>query len=232
MHNPDADAPFFNDVPPVVVALAILLAAIELVFQAGSAGLIGGPGAVNWRLGMAERFGFFNSAAQWMWQTGQFPFEHMQRFVTHVFFHRSGTSTLFSVVFLLALGKFVGERVATWVLLTVFFGSTMLTALFQAILFGPQMLLLGAGAATYGLIGALTWLLFAQARAVGADPRQAFSLAGALALIHLVFYLIFGGNTWFESLGGFVFGFGLTALLCPAPGRGVGYWLDRTRTRG
>ena len=231
MHNPDADAPFFNDIPPVVVALAILLGAIELVFQAGHAGIIGGPGAINWRLGMAERFGFFNSAAQWMWQTGQFPLEHMQRFVTHVFFHRSGTDALFSIVFLLALGKFVGERVATWVLLVVFFGSTMLTALSQAMLFGPQMLLLGAGAATYGLIGALTWLLFSHARAFGGDPRRAFALAGALAVIHLVFYVIFGGNTWFESLAGFVFGFLLTMALCPWPGHGPGYWLDRTRDR-
>ena len=46
------------------------------------------------------------------------------------------------------------------------------------------------------------------------------------------FYLIFGGNTWFESLAGFGFGFLLTMGLCPVPGEGPGYWLDRTRNRG
>ncbi len=40
----------FNALPPIVVALALVIFGVELIFQAGARGFIGGPQAVGWRL--------------------------------------------------------------------------------------------------------------------------------------------------------------------------------------
>ena len=39
----------FNAVPPAVLGLAFVIAAVELMFQAGEAGVLGGREAVGWR---------------------------------------------------------------------------------------------------------------------------------------------------------------------------------------
>ena len=44
------EAPF-NALPPMVIAIALVLGGIEVVLQIGALGLIGGPDAVGWRIG-------------------------------------------------------------------------------------------------------------------------------------------------------------------------------------
>ena len=98
-----------NPLPPVVVALFLILLAIELYFQAGSNGLAGGPSAVGWRLTALQRYGFSGEILRWMWDTGQWPAEHLIRFVSYPFIHLSFTQTIFAGVMMLAMGKMVAE---------------------------------------------------------------------------------------------------------------------------
>jgi hypothetical protein len=49
----DEPAPFespFNTIPPVIILLVVIVAAIELTLSAGASGLIGGPSGIGWRL--------------------------------------------------------------------------------------------------------------------------------------------------------------------------------------
>lgn len=231
MHHPEADAPLFNSIPPVVVALALVIGLSETVLQLGQAGLVGGPGAVGWRIEAAERFGFYNAAAQYMWETKQFHVEQIWRFVTYPFLHHGVEDALFSAVLVLAIGKFVGERSHWAALLATFFGSAAFCALVAALVFGPQTLVIGAWAPVCGLIGALSWLLWLQGQASGQAPLRAFALIGGLGAIQLIFWLLFGGMGLFEWATGFVGGFAIFAVLQPALGQGPGYWKARLRER-
>lgn len=231
MHDPNADAPLFNAVPPLVVVIAVLIGVIEVAFQLGEAGLIGGPAAVGWRLEITERFGLYTAALEWMWENGRYPLEHLLRLIAYPFLHQGGVDALLSAVFVLALGKFVAERMGNLTVTLCFFVPAVFTGLAAALILGPRVLLIGAWAPICGLIGALTWALFLQARATGGNPVQAFGLIGALAVIQAIFWGMFGGTGLFEIFAGFVAGFAVAALLHPSVGEGPGGWLDRARSR-
>ena len=47
-----------NALPPVVIALSLLIILIEVVFQLAEHGLIGGPRGVGWRISAVEEYGF------------------------------------------------------------------------------------------------------------------------------------------------------------------------------
>lgn len=229
MYDAEGNSAPINPLPPVVILLVVLIAAVEVIFQLGEAGIIGGATGPAWRIMIADQFGFSNAAVYLMWDTGQYPPELLVRFVSYMFVHANFVAALFSVVFILALGKFVGERVHWLVLLAIFFGSGILAALAQAIVMGPTMAMLGAGAASYGLIGALSWILFTEQRAVGQNGLRAFRLIAALGVLLAVFSILFGGHDWFERVAGFFVGFGICALLRPVAGAGLTYWRDRMR---
>jgi len=129
MHNPHADESPFNAVPAVVVALAMVIAAVEIVLQLGESGLAGGAQAIGWRLAALEDYGFLPAVWEFMRTTGQFPGEQMLRFVSYPFLHGSFTHAAFAVVIVLAIGKAVGEIFAAWAVLAVFFVSSVFGAL-------------------------------------------------------------------------------------------------------
>jgi len=123
MLNPDANAPPFNPLPQVVILLALLIAAPEIIFQLGEAGLIGAPTGSGWRFMIANQFGFSNQVMFNMWEAGHYPMNGLIRFVGYMFVHPNVLSAVFSVVFVLSLGKFVGERMSWLSVLVIYFGS-------------------------------------------------------------------------------------------------------------
>ena len=113
MYSKDHDASPINPLPPVVVALALAIAAVELSFQMGVRGLVGGPEAVGWRLLAVERFGFHDAAFDHMLSTGQVRPEWLWQLVSYPFIHYSLTHALFGVVILLALGNYASQLFST-----------------------------------------------------------------------------------------------------------------------
>lgn len=231
MYDPNADAPIFNAVPPVVVATAVLIAAIEASLQLGEAGLVGGPAAVGWRLDMIERFGMYASAFQWMWENGTWPLEQVVRLVAYPFFHQGLADALLSAVFVLAIGKGLVERTRTSTFVAVFFGAAIVTGVVISVLMDQRTVIYGAWAPISGLIGALSWVLLLIARATGRPTQQAFGLLAVLGIIQVVFWAMFGGTGLLEFVVGGAAGFGIAVLLHPAIGEGPGYWLRQTRSR-
>lgn len=215
MTHPHSEPPL-NPLPPVVIALFLVIVGIESAFSLGARGIVGGPGAIGWRLEYLERFAFSSEIFAWMQQTGQWPVEHVIRTVSYVFVHGSFTQALFAGVMLLALGKMVGEAMGSLAVILIFFGSAAGGAVIFALTIGGTNLLIGAFPAVYGLIGGFTYLLWLRLGQLGEKQVRAFSLIGFLLFIQLIFGLLFGSNAeWVADISGFGIGFALSTVLVP-----------------
>ncbi len=212
---PHMESPF-NTLPPVVVALALALFGVEAAIQLGERGLIGGPEAVGWRLALIQQFAVIDELFDQMLALNVWPPEHLVRLVAYPFVHANFTHMLFVVIFVLALGKMVGEIFSPWAVLAVFFGSSVVGAMVYVWVLDPTLPLFGGYPGAYGLIGAFTFLLWVQLAATGGPQQRAFYLIGFLMGIQLIFGLLFGGGLdWVADLTGFFTGFLLSFVVSP-----------------
>lgn len=212
----DPDASPFNALPPVATGLAAVILGIELLFWLGGAGLIGGPGAIGWRLAAIEDHGFVVAVWDWMIANGRWPPEQLSRLLTYPLIHLGFGHALFVGVFILAMGKFVGEIFAPWAVLLIFFGSGVAGALAYAIVLSDPPPLVGGFPPVYGLIGAYTFILWTGLGRIGTARLQAFQLIAVLTGLQLIFGALFGvAPDWIADLAGFAAGFGLSFLVAP-----------------
>lgn len=224
-----ANAPPINPLPPAVILLALPIVLSELVFAAGTQGFIGGAEGVGWRQAALRDYAFFGPVFDLMLEVGQWPMEHVTRFVTYPFVHLGFTHMIMALVFLLALGKLVGDVFGSVAVVVVFFTSAIFGALVFAVVTDDPVPLVGAFPAVYGLIGAYTFLLWVRIGAMGGQQHQAFTLIAALMFIQLVFGLLFGtGQDWVADLAGFCAGFAISPLVSPG---GLARTLERLRRR-
>lgn len=228
MTHPHNEPPL-NPLPPVVIALFLVIVGLEAVFTLGARGLVGGPEAVGWRLGTLERFAFSAEIFAWMRDAGRWPVEHVMRFFSYPFVHASFTHALFAGVMLLALGKMVGEAMGSLAVVLIFFVSAAGGALVYAVAVGSSTPLIGAFPAVYGLIGGFTYLLWVRLGQLGEQQVRAFTLIGFLLAIQLIFGLLFGANAeWVADLSGFAIGFAMSIVLVPG---GWSKLVDKLRQR-
>ncbi|WP_372885849.1 rhomboid family intramembrane serine protease [Shimia sp.] len=205
-----------NPLPPVVVALFLLILGIEAAFALGSRGLIGGPEAVGWRLTALQKYAFSSDIFDWMLANGVWPAEHAIRPVTYLFVHGSFTHAVFAGVMLLALGKMVGEVFSALATLAVFLVSGIFGALAYGLILSGPAPLFGAFPGVYGLIGAFTFLIWVRLGQIGANQARAFRMIGFLIAIQLLFAVLFGGTKdWVADIAAFVAGFLLSFLMVP-----------------
>lgn len=227
MYDPDASP--FNRLPPLVVAVAVLLAGIEGMFQLGELGLIGGAEAIGWRIGAIRDFGWHDQIFAWMIETGQAPWSELRRLLTFPLLHRGAVEALLAVVFVLALGKMVSEAFGQAAFVVVFALSSLAGALSMALFTSSNVFLVGGYPGAFGLIGAFTYLRYAGYVGAEASGARAFSLIAILAGVQLIFSLInadFGNLT--AELGGFACGFLLSFIVRPG---GLRLLLNRLRQR-
>lgn len=228
MHDGHDTSPI-NQLPPVVWLLALPVIAIEIVLGLGGSGLAGGQDAVGWRLDALQRFAYSPDIMKYMYETGNWSAPHLLRLVTYPFVHGGFTHALFVGVFLLALGKFVGEVFRGWAVAAVFFFAALVGALAYTMIPDVRAPLYGGYPAVYGLIGAFTFILWARLGASGDNQYRAFTLIGFLMGIQLVFGLLFGGGLdWVADIAGFVAGFALSFVVSPG---GIGAVVARLRQR-
>lgn len=226
----DHNAPPLNPLPPVVWLLVLPVAAMEITLSLGAQRVIGGDAGIGWRLDAMERFAFLNSVFDWMVENHRYPAEQMMRFVTYPFVHANFTHALFVVVFIMALGKMVGELYRAWAVLAVFFTSAIVGALVYGAFLNDPVPLVGGYPAVYGLIGAFTYIQWVAARFTGRSQVQAFRLIGFLLATQLLFSVIGGSNSqWVADVAGFVTGFALSFVVSPGGWRRA---LARIRGQG
>lgn len=205
-----------NPLPWVVWVLVLPIIAMEVVLNAGAMGLAGGAEGVGWRAQALQRFALSPVMLDQMWASGLWNSDYLSRFLTYPFVHGSFTHALFAVVFLLALGKFVGEVYRPWAVLVVFAGGILAGGIVYSLVPGLQTWLFGAYPGAYGLIGAFTFAIWAKLGAAHAHRGRAFGLIGMLLGIQLLFGAFFGGPPdWIADLAGFVAGFLLSFAVAP-----------------
>lgn len=217
-----------NPLPPVVWLLVAPIILGEILFGLGHAGLAG-EAATAWRIEALQRFAFDPEMLRRMVAQNEWPWRGVARLFTYSFVHASLTHAAMAGVFILALGKFVGEIFRGWAVAAVFLVSALVGALVYAAMPFTHVALYGAYPGAYGLIGAFTWILWVR---VGGTPQhraQAFSLIGMLAAVQLIFAAIFGASPdWIAEFAGFAAGFGMSFLVGPGGWRRT---LDRLRRR-
>lgn len=229
MSSDDHTQPLFNALPPVVVALALAVFAVEVLVSAGARGYIGGAEAVGWRLEAIREFAFFSPVLEFVIERSDWTSPELLRFLTYPFIHLGFAHVIFVIVFLLALGKLVGEVFGNLAVLVVFFGSAVLGALIYAGLTADPRPLVGGYPGVYGLIGAYTFILWVSYGAAGENQYRAFTLIGFLMGIQLIFGFIFGStNDWVAEIAGFLVGFAISPMLVPGGFRRL---LNRLRQR-
>ncbi|WP_394153498.1 rhomboid family intramembrane serine protease [Loktanella salsilacus] len=215
-HDP---APFespFNSIPPIIIVLVVIVAAIELTLSAGATGVVGGPGAIGWRIAALNDYAFSPGVWDYVWTRGDTSPELLKRFATYAFVHGSFTDALFGVALLLALGKFVGDVFSGAATLAIFVIGTLVGALAYGVFVTGPVPLYGVWPAVYGLIGAFTYILWLRLGQAGENQIAAFRLIGFLLGLQLVFGLIFGSSPmWIAELTGFVAGFAASIVLAP-----------------
>lgn len=218
-----------NPIPPVIIALCLIVAGVELVLSAGEAGLVGGAQGIGWRLTALNDYAFSPAVLDYVIGRGDFGLDLLKRFVTYPFVHGNFTNALFGAALLLALGKFVGDVFHPAATLAVFFLSAIIGAVAFGMFVNGTTPLYGVYPPVYGLIGAFTYILWLRLGAAGERQITAFRLIGFLLALQLVFSLIFGSNPmWIAELAGFVAGFAFSTVLAPG---GWSAMLHRLRTR-
>jgi len=200
-----------NPVPPIVVALVVVIGLVEAALSLGGAGLAGGPAAIGWRLGLIERFAVSPAVLDYV-LAGRWNPSLLVRFVAYPFAHGSVMHALFAVALLLALGKFVGEGMGQGATLAVFAAGTVGGALGFGLLLDGAQPLYGAYPGIYGLIGAFTYLTWLRLGQMGENRLMAFRMIGMLMGVQLLFGALFGSNPqWVGDVAGFVAG-GIAAV--------------------
>lgn len=226
-----------NPLPAIVWVLALPMIAMEVVVNAGEAGIVGGPAAIGWRSQAIQQFGFAPDYLRQMITVQQYPLDGLYRPFTYPFVHEDVTQAMFVVVLLLALGKFVGESFRWWAVLVVFFGASLAAALAYTAIPYTHAGLIGGYPPVYGLIGAFTYIKWLQAPLLGNSRISAFRLIGFLLGVRILFgvvALVSAGVTsgigwnWIAELAAFVAGFALSFAVSPG---GWNKLLMRVRAR-
>ena len=217
-----------NPLPPVVWLLALPIIAGEIAFGLGQAGFAGEV-ARGWRLDALQRYAFAPDIFRAMFEQGVWPMHHALRVFSYAFVHGSFTHALMVLVFILALGKMVGELFSLPAVLAVFFGSSIAGAVVYALVPGTQSAIYGGYPAVYGLVGAFTWILWTRLAMAHANRARAFTLIGFLLGIQLIFGLLFGARPdWIADVTGAFAGFGICCRGAPGGWRRA---LERLRQR-
>ncbi|WP_439148557.1 rhomboid family intramembrane serine protease [Sulfitobacter sp.] len=215
MEDPDFQPPV-NPMPMAVTLLFLAIAGIEAGLSLAEAGIVGGPGAVGWRLGLIRDYGFSGDIFDWMIANWQFPLAEVQRVVTYSFVHLGFTHAIFAMVLLLALGKMVAEAMGQVAFLAIFFVSGILGAVFYGLVMNDPVWMVGAYPNVYGLIGGYSFVMWRKLSTLGEQQFRAFSLIAVLMGIQLLWGVFFdAGTQWLAEFFGFVVGFGLCFVLAP-----------------
>lgn len=223
------DASPLNPVPGVVWLILLPIVAMEVVVSAGMLGVAGGAGGIGWRQEALQRFALAPQMLGEMRDNGQWSADYLMRFVSYAFVHGSFMQALLASVFILAMGKFVGEVFRPLGVLAVFLLAVIAGGLAYSLMPGTKFALFGAFAGAYGLIGAFTFIIWARLGAENANRARAFTLIGFLLGAQLLFGVLFGGTAdWVADLAGFGAGFGLSFVVGPG---GPSHILRRIRQR-
>ena len=210
---PDTPTPVVNPLPPAVIILFLIIVGGEIYVAGAEATLWGNFDA---RINLIRQFSFMPDGFGQALSSNLLVPELFWRMITYPFLHGSLMQGIFSSVFILAMGKFVGEVLGNIAVIAIFFASAIFAALGFALFTSSSFPLFGGFPAAYGLIGAFTFVLFSRTEGLLSQQLAAFRLLGALMVINIGFSLLQNGPPlWVAELSGAVTGFVSAAIIHP-----------------
>ena len=201
--------PFFNDVPPGVLALGSLLVVIEILLQ-----ILG----LEWRSAAFLLFAFFPIEFNTPYKELFFG-QNFTMFFSYSLLHGNFFHMIVNVAILFALGKQIEEQVGMINFILIFVSTAVIGAVAYQILASENPApMVGASGGVFGFFGFLKGkeLFFRLKNNLTILPF--LNLVFGLVVLHIVLILLYPSIIpfeigWHGHLGGFVFGVLLAGVI-------------------
>jgi rhomboid protease GluP len=196
---------------PVLSAILILCISVEVILALGDVG-VSGTGRLR-----ATVFSLGSFRPELLHGAdGVFPGQRVAMFLTYSVLHAGLAHLAVNMLTLLALGTSVLRRAGRWGFLEIYLAATLGGAVGYALIGAPDIPMVGASGALFGLAGALVGWDIADARTRRQSLWPALRLVLLLVVLNVVLWVAADGRVaWQAHLGGGVAGM-LIALFRPA----------------
>lgn len=186
----DETVPFFNPVPSVVLVLLAVIAGVEIVLRGGEMGLWGGPMALGWRTDLIQHIGFSDTLFERLLLARDLNFEWFYRLLSYPFVSSSVREFLIGLVFIIAAGKYAGERMTTFTFAVLVVTSVVFGAVLYAFIMDDDQFLTGPYTMGFGLLGFYVFRQFLKARNGQISYLDAFKVPIFILTLDIVLTLI------------------------------------------
>ena len=215
-----------NPIAPILLVIAGAALLLEALFQLTDRGIIGGDGALAWRLEAIQNFGFFDGVFEHFRTNGLEAFLSQPKlalsFITYPFLHWSIPDALIGAAIFLAFGRMVSLRFSIWATLALFGAGILVAGLAYGLVSSSGQPMIGLFEPSCALIGGYCWTEYRFRKFQGEPVWPAFRILIFLAIFNLVAYLFLQPNDyWVGQLAAFATGFGLSYLLAPGAARRI-----------
>jgi membrane associated rhomboid family serine protease len=188
--------------PRALLALVLVIAAIECLLSAADAGFIGDP---------TLRIRFLQTGAFWTpllhGATPIFALQPYTMFLSHALLHGGMLHMVMNMVMLLALGRFIADRYGDGVILPLFFVGAVAGGAAYGLLSTSAAPMVGASGADFAFIGVWSVWDLRRHRAAGLSARPVWTRVGVLVALNVAMYIGLSGMlAWQAHLGGFLAG--------------------------
>ena len=204
---------FIGALDPLLLALAGVLLAVELLLSATDWGVFGAAGL---------RSVWYQYAGFWPGLLGDwapnYAYQPIAMFATYAFLHGGLIHLIVNIITLFSLGSAAIERVGRKGFSVIYVASIIGGALGYAALWTTPQPMVGASGALFGLAGAwLAWEYVDRFTARIALWPVARVIGMLIALNVVLFYSMNGQLAWQTHLGGFLMGWVAAMLIDPRP---------------
>ncbi len=192
----------YKPLPPSLILLVGVIAAIELVLSAADAGLLADP---TLRARLLRTGAFWTQLLHG--ETPIFAAQPYTMFLSHALLHGGFAHMAMNMVMLLALGRFVSDRYGPGVILPLFFVGAVAGGAAYGLLASGGAPMVGASGADFAFIGVWSVWDYRRHRAAGVPPNPVYTRIAVLAGLNVVmFFWLDGMLAWEAHLGGFIAG--------------------------
>ena len=201
--------PFFNDVPPGVLAVGGLLVVIEILLQ-----ILG----LEWRSGAFLLFAFFPIEFSTPYKELFFG-QNLLMFFSYSLLHGNFFHMIINVAIFFALGKQIEEQLGAVNLILIFISTSIAgAAAYQILSSGSSVPMVGASGGVFGFFGFIKGKELIYRIRHNLTILPFLNLIFGLIILHIILVLLYPTIIpfqigWQGHLGGFVFGLILASMI-------------------
>ena len=201
--------PFFNDVPPGVLAVGSLLVVIEILLQ-----ILG----LEWRSGAFVLFAFFPIEFSTPYKELFFG-QNLLMFFSYSLLHGNFFHMIINVAIFFALGKQIEEQLGAVNLILIFISTSIAgAAAYQILSSGSSVPMVGASGGVFGFFGFIKGKELIYRIRHNLTILPFLNLIFGLIILHIILVLLYPTIIpfqigWQGHLGGFVSGLILASLI-------------------